>query len=328
MVVSPEGEAAWRADTFEEDMLVVDLPGDNGQTTKPPLPDPRREPWPEGPEEVYRALMLGLGDYVRKNGFREVVLGLSGGIDSSLTATVAADALGPEAVRALAMPSPFSSRESLEDAEAVARRLGIRLDVVPITETYEAFLSALRERLAGTTPDVTEENVQARVRGTLLMAMSNKFGNLVLTTGNKSELAVGYSTLYGDMAGGFAPLKDVPKMLVYELARWRNGQSDPPIPDRVLEKPPSAELRPDQRDTDSLPPYEELDPIVEAWVEEDRSLDEIVEMGADPEVARRVVAMIDAAEYKRRQAPPGVKITPKAFGRDRRLPITNRYRPR
>jgi NAD+ synthase (glutamine-hydrolysing) len=325
MVVSPEGEVAWRADAFEEDMLVVDLPGANGRPARPPLPDPRREPWPEGPEEVYRALVLGLGDYVRKNGFREVVLGLSGGIDSSLTATVAADALGPEAVRVLAMPSPFSSRESLEDAQAVAGRLGIRLDVVPITETYEAFLSALGEPFVGTTPDVTEENIQARVRGTLLMAVSNKFGSLVLTTGNKSELAVGYSTLYGDMAGGFAPLKDVPKMLVYELARWRNGQSDPPIPERVLEKPPSAELRPDQRDTDSLPPYEVLDPIVEAWVEDDRSLEEIVEAGADPEVARRVVAMIDAAEYKRRQAPPGVKITPKAFGRDRRLPITNRY---
>ncbi|MGH2655883.1 MAG: NAD+ synthase [Actinomycetota bacterium] len=327
IVVSPEGERAWHAPAFEEDLLVVDLPGTDAG--KPPLPHPTREPWPTGAEEVYRAVVLGLGDYVRKNGFEEVVVGVSGGIDSSLTATLAADALGPEAVRALAMPSPFSSEESAEDAREVARRLGVRIDLVPIDAVFDAYREALDVVLAGTERDVTEENLQARIRGNYLMALSNKFGAMVLATGNKSELAVGYSTLYGDMAGGFAPLKDVPKTLVYELARWRNKQTDPaPIPDRVLEKPPSAELRPDQLDTDSLPPYDVLDPIVEAYVEEDRSPEEIVEEGADPELVRRVVELIDRAEYKRRQAPPGVKITPKAFGRDRRMPITNAYRGR
>ncbi len=327
IVVSPEGERAWHAPAFEEDLLVVDLPGTDAG--KPPLPHPTREPWPTGAEEVYRAVVLGLGDYVRKNGFEEVVVGVSGGIDSSLTATLAADALGPEAVRALAMPSPFSSEESAEDAREVARRLGVRIDLVPIDAVFDAYREALDVVLAGTERDVTEENLQARIRGNYLMALSNKFGAMVLATGTKSELAVGYSTLYGDMAGGFAPLKDVPKTLVYELARWRNKQTDPaPIPDRVLEKPPSAELRPDQLDTDSLPPYDVLDPIVEAYVEEDRSPEEIVEEGADPELVRRVVELIDRAEYKRRQAPPGVKITPKAFGRDRRMPITNAYRGR
>ncbi|MGH2692670.1 MAG: NAD+ synthase [Actinomycetota bacterium] len=329
IVVAPNGELAWHADAFEEDLLVVDIPERDPEATKPRLPDPEREPWPEGAEEVYRAVVLGVGDYVRKNGFREVVLGLSGGIDSALTAVIAADALESGAVRALAMPSQYSSAESLEDARDVAGRLGIRLDVIPISDTYAAFEKALGEVFSGTETDVAEENLQSRIRGTLLMAVSNKFGSLVLATGNKSEMAVGYSTLYGDMAGGFAPLKDIPKTLVYELARWRNKQSDPaPIPDRVLEKPPSAELRPDQLDTDSLPPYDVLDPIVEDYVEEDRSPEEMVEAGADPELVRRVVAMIDRAEYKRRQAPPGVKITPKAFGRDRRLPITNAYRRR
>ena len=327
LIVSPNGELAWHAATFEEDMLVVDIP--ESPEGAPPLPDPEREPWPEGAEEVYRALVLGLGDYARKNGFREVILGLSGGIDSSLTATLAADALGPDAVRVLAMPSPYSSPESLEDAEEVAARLGVRLDRIEITGVFEAYGEALRAVFAGTEPGLAEENLQARIRGNLLMALSNRFGSLVLATGNKSEMAVGYSTLYGDMAGGFAPLTDVPKTLVYELARWRNKQSDPPpIPDRVMEKPPSAELRPDQRDTDSLPPYDLLDAVVEDYVEEDRSPEEIVEAGADPDLVRRVVALVDRAEYKRRQAPPGVKITPKAFGRDRRMPITNAYRGR
>ena len=326
IVVAPNGELAWRADTFDEDLLVVDIPERDPDAGKPPLPDAEREPWPEGEEEVYRAVVLGLGDYVRKNGFREIVLGLSGGIDSSLTATLAVDALGPEAVRVLAMPSRYSSPESLEDAHEVARRLDVRLDVLPIEEAARAYEQTLREVFAGTDPGIAEENLQARIRGNLLMALSNKFGSLVLATGNKSEMAVGYSTLYGDMAGGFAPLKDVPKTLVYELARWRNKQSDPsPIPDRVLEKAPSAELRPDQKDTDSLPPYEVLDPIIEDYVEEDRSPEEIVRAGADEQTVRRVVEMIDRSEYKRRQAPPGVKITPKAFGRDRRLPITNTY---
>jgi NAD+ synthase (glutamine-hydrolysing) len=336
MVVSPDGEPVWHAAMFEEDLLVVDIdvpdapPGYPGPVVggvaKRPLPDPARPPWPSGVEDVYRALVLGLGDYVRKNGFREVVMGLSGGIDSALVATLAADALGPHAVRALAMPSPYSSAESVQDAGDVAARLGIRLDEVRIDDVFKAYLSALEDLFRDTDEGVAEENLQARIRGNLLMALSNKLGMLVLATGNKSEMAVGYSTLYGDLAGGFAPIKDVPKTLVYELSRWRNGRSDPaPIPDRVLSKPPSAELRPDQRDTDSLPPYEELDPIIEAYVEEDRSPEEIVAAGADPSLVERVVSMIDRAEYKRRQAPPGVKITPKAFGRDRRLPITNAY---
>ncbi len=307
---------------FEEDLLIVDI--DGGKSS---APAGTRAGWPEGPREVYEALVLGLGDYVRKNGFREAVLGLSGGIDSALVAALAADALGPHAVRALAMPSPFSSAESLEDAVEVARRLGIRLDEVRIDQVFASYLATLEDAFRGTDRGIAEENLQARIRGNLLMALSNKFGSLVLATGNKSEYAVGYATLYGDMAGGFAPIKDVPKTLVYELARWRNDQADlPPIPDRVLEKPPSAELRPDQKDTDSLPPYDELDPIVEAYVEEDRSPEEIVAAGADRALVERVIAMIDHSEYKRRQAPPGVKITPKAFGRDRRLPITNRYR--
>ncbi|HXF37475.1 MAG TPA: NAD+ synthase [Actinomycetota bacterium] len=338
MVVAPDGELAWRAAMFEEDLLVVDLdvpeaprgyPGPEvAGTPKPAAPDPSRPPWPEGPAEVYHAIVLGTRDYVRKNGFREVVLGLSGGIDSSLVAAIAADALGPDAVRALAMPSPYSSAESVEDAYEVARRLGIRIDEVRIDDVFKAYLSALEDVFRDTEEGVAEENLQARIRGNLLMALSNKFGSMVLATGNKSEYAVGYATLYGDMAGGFAPIKDVPKTLVYELARWRNGRGEPPpIPDRVLAKPPSAELRPGQRDTDSLPPYEVLDPIVEDYVEEDRSPEEIVAAGADPRLVERVVRMIDRAEYKRRQAPPGVKITPKAFGRDRRMPITNRYRP-
>jgi NAD+ synthase (glutamine-hydrolysing) len=327
IVVSPDGQLAWHADVFEEDMLVVDLPKAEARHGAPTLPDPQREHWPEEPEEVYRAVVLGLGDYVRKNGFREVVVGLSGGIDSSITAALAADALGPESVRALAMPSPYSSPESVEDAEDVTRRLGIRMDHVPIDELFQAYRTALAEVFAGTEEGLAEENLQARIRGNLLMALSNRFGSMVLATGNKSEMAVGYSTLYGDLAGGFAPLKDVPKTLVYEVARWRNKQTDPPpIPERVLEKAPSAELHPDQKDSDSLPPYDLLDPIIEDYVEEDRSPEEMIEAGADPELVRRVIELIDRAEYKRRQAPPGVKITPKAFGRDRRLPITNRYR--
>jgi NAD+ synthase (glutamine-hydrolysing) len=293
------------------------------------MPLERRPPWPDETEEVYRAIVLGTRDYVRKNGFHEVVLGLSGGVDSALVATIAADALGPGAVRALAMPSMYSSPESLEDAEDLATRLGVRLDVVPITDVFRAYADALGPL------DVVEglaaENLQARIRGNELMAVSNRFGPIVLVTGNKSEYAVGYSTLYGDMAGGFAPIKDVPKTLVYELCRWRNAQAEkagdaPPIPERVLTKAPSAELRPNQKDTDSLPPYEELDPVIEAYVEDDLGIDEIVARGiADEATASRIVRMIDRAEYKRRQSAPGVKITPKAFGRDRRLPITNGY---
>ena len=347
MVVAPDGALVWHAAAFEEDLLVVDIdageaprsyPGPEvavaaAPAAKPALPDPSRQAFPEGPEEVYRALVVGLGDYVRKNGFDDVVLGLSGGIDSALVATLAVDALGPESVRALAMPSPYSSEGSVTDARELAERQGIRLDVVRIDDAFAAYRDALRPLFEGTQEDVTEENLQARIRGNLLMALSNKFHSMVLATGNKSEMAVGYSTLYGDLAGGFAPIKDVPKTLVYEVCRWRNDDAEarggtPPIPESIVDKPPSAELRPGQLDTDSLPPYERLDPIIEAYVEDDVSPSEIVEAGHDPAVVERVVAMIDRAEYKRRQAPPGVKITPKAFGRDRRLPITNRYRRR
>jgi NAD+ synthase (glutamine-hydrolysing) len=341
MVVSPTGELVWHAAMFAEDLLVVDIdvpeagadfPGPVVQlarSTKPTLPDPARPAWPDGPEEVYRALVLGLGDYVRKNGFGEVVIGLSGGVDSALVAVLATDALGVGAVRAVAMPSPFTSLESREDADEVARRLGVRLDEIPIDDVFKAYLAALDQAFAGTEPNVAEENLQARVRGNLLMALSNKLGSLVLATGNKSEMATGYSTLYGDLAGGFAPIKDVPKTLVYQLVQWRNAQSQtPPIPDRVVTKAPTAELRPKQKDSDSLPPYELLDPVLEAYVEQDQSPEELIADGVDADLVWRVVALVDRAEYKRRQAPPGVKITPKAFGRDRRLPITNAYRRR
>lgn len=323
VVVRPDGSLAHHANLFEQDLLVVDIDGDI--STAQERPD-----WPGDLEQVYRALVLGVRDYVRKNGFREVVLGLSGGIDSAFVGVVAADALGPEAVRALAMPSRFSSPESVDDAKAVAATTGIRLDTLDVDGVFAAYLDVLEEPFRGTEPGTAEENLQARIRGNLLMALSNRLGSLVLATGNKSEYAVGYATLYGDMAGGFAPIKDVPKTLVYELARWRNAQEQTPlIPERILEKPPSAELRPNQKDTDSLPPYEVLDPIVEAYVEDDRSPDEIIAArGLDAALVDHVVAMIDRAEYKRRQAAPGIKITPKAFGRDRRLPITNGYRQR
>jgi NAD+ synthase (glutamine-hydrolysing) len=323
VVVRPDGSLAHHAAMFEEDLLVVDIDGEISSAHG-------RPPWPEDPEQVYLGLVLGLRDYVRKNRFEEVVLGLSGGIDSTFVAVLATDALGAGAVRALAMPSPFSSPESLEDARQVAAGLGIRLDVLEIGDVFAAHLDALRGTFGGGKTGVAEENLQARIRGNLLMAISNRFDSMVLATGNKSEYAVGYATLYGDMAGGFAPIKDVPKTLVYELARWRNAvvaAGPPPIPQRILDKPPSAELRPDQRDTDTLPPYEVLDPIVEAYVEDDRAPEDIIaERGLDPKLVDRVVEMIDRAEYKRRQAAPGIKITPKAFGRDRRLPITNRYR--
>ena len=323
VVVRPDGSLAHHAAMFEEDLLVVDIDGEISSAQE-------RAPWPEDLEQVYLGLVLGLRDYVRKNGFEQVVLGLSGGIDSALVTVLARDALGPEAVRTLAMPSPYSSPESLDDAKQVASGLGVRLDVLEIGDVFSGYLDVLRETFRGTKEGVAEENLQARIRGNLLMALSNKFGSLVLATGNKSEYAVGYATLYGDMAGGFAPIKDVPKTVVYELAKWRNaigGAETPPIPQRVLDKPPSAELRPDQKDTDSLPPYDVLDPIVEAYVEDDRSPEDIIAArGLDPKLVDRVVEMIDRAEYKRRQAAPGIKITPKAFGRDRRLPITNRYR--
>jgi NAD+ synthase (glutamine-hydrolysing) len=326
MVVAPDGQVVARAAMFEEDLVCVDVQDLEGGGSWLVSQGPEQA-WPTGPSEVYRALVLGLGDYVRKNGFRDVVVGMSGGIDSALVATLAADALGPGAVRLLAMPSEYSSPESTEDALECARRIGARIDVVPISDVFDAYRRGLAELFTGTDEDVAEENLQARIRGNLLMALSNKFGSMVLATGNKSEYAVGYATLYGDMAGGFAPIKDVPKMLVYGVAAWRNSQGpgEPPIPDRILTKPPTAELRPNQLDTDSLPPYETLDPIVEAYVEDDADADAIVARGFDRATVERVTRMIDRAEYKRRQAAPGVKITPKAFGRDRRLPITNRY---
>ena len=278
--------------------------------------------------EVYQALTLGTGDYVRKNGFRKVIIGLSGGIDSSLTACIAVDALGRENVLGITMPSRYSSEGSVADTKVVADNLGIDLWVIPIEPGHEAFLDMLEPHFRGTEPNIAEENVQARIRGNILMAVSNKFGWLVLTTGNKSELAMGYATLYGDMAGGFAVIKDVPKTLVYTLSRWRNEHGHPRnvIPEAVFDKPPSAELKPDQTDQDTLPPYEILDPIVKAYVEDDRSFKEIVAMGFDAQVVKQVILAADRNEYKRRQAAPGVKITPRAFGKDRRLPIVNKYR--
>jgi NAD+ synthase (glutamine-hydrolysing) len=316
VVFTGDGELIHRSPQFEEDRFVVDL--DAGRGSIAPLLGAE--------EEVYRALVLGLGDYVRKNGFDSVVVGLSGGIDSALTAVIAADALGPQAVWGVAMPSRFSSDHSLADAKDLAAGLGIRYDIVPIDGIYQSYLDTLAPTFGGTTFGVAEENVQARIRGALLMALSNKFGPMVVSTGNKSEIAAGYATLYGDMVGGYAVLKDVFKTLVYKLAAWRNRTSEV-IPASTIEKPPSAELRPDQKDADTLPPYDLLDQILARYVEEDESIEEIIAAGFDSQTVRRVVRMVDGNEYKRRQAAPGVKITTKAFGRDRRLPITNRYRP-
>jgi NAD+ synthase (glutamine-hydrolysing) len=278
-------------------------------------------------EEVYNALLLGTGDYVRKNGFNGVVVGMSGGVDSALVASIAVDALGKEKVRGLFMPSLYTSKESYEDAYATAKNLGIKLIKIPIDDILKVYLKTLNKDLKGEKGGVTEENLQARIRGNILMAFSNRFGWLVLTTGNKSEMSVGYATLYGDMAGGFAVIKDVPKTMVYELSKWKNEKEGTAvIPERVLWKEPTAELKPDQRDTDTLPPYPVLDPILKAYIEEDKSFSEILKMGCDTECAQKVVKMIDRSEYKRRQSPPGIKITPRAFGKDRRFPITNKYK--
>jgi NAD+ synthase (glutamine-hydrolysing) len=276
--------------------------------------------------EVYAALVLGTHDYVAKNGFSRVLLGVSGGIDSALVATIAADALGSECVTGVKLPSRYSSDGSLRDAEELAAKLGIALLEIDIEPVFSAALAVLQPHLRDRKPDVTEENLQSRARGMLLMALSNKFGWMLLTTGNKSELATGYATLYGDMAGGFAVLRDVPKTLVYELSRWRNAQpGGPVIPANSIDKPPSAELRPDQLDQDSLPPYPVLDAVLERYVEQDWSVGEIAAEGNDESVVRRIIALVDRSEYKRRQAAPGVKITPRAFGKDRRLPITSGY---
>ncbi len=293
---------------------------------KPPLPQ-RQLQVRDLPGEVYDALLLGTRDYILKNGFKKVVIGLSGGIDSSLVAAIAVDALGPSNVVGVAMPSRYSSPASISDAELLARNLGITLITIPIEKVFQAYLEMLTTPFEGTEPNVAEENIQARIRGNILMALSNKFGWLVLATGNKSEMATGYTTLYGDMAGGFAVIKDVPKTMVYELARYRNSLAGSELmPSTIIDKQPSAELKPDQRDADTLPPYEQLDPVLTAYVEEDKSAEQIIAMGFDKEVVERAAQLVDSSEYKRRQAPPGIKITPKAFGRDRRLPITNKFK--
>jgi NAD+ synthase (glutamine-hydrolysing) len=318
VVISPAGEIVGRAASFAEDLLVVDIPGQDAEAMA-------IAPMPGGAEEVYGALCLGLKDYVLKNGFTDVVIGLSGGIDSALTAAVAADALGPDRVHGVTMPSRYSSAGSVDDSRALAANLGIELREFSIEPPFCAMLETLAPAFEGMETDVTEENLQARVRGTLLMGLSNKLGWLVLATGNKSELSVGYSTLYGDMVGGFAPLKDVFKTRVYELARWRNREGEV-IPARTIDKPPSAELRPDQTDQDTLPPYDVLDDILAAYVESDLSRGRIIARGHDASTVDRVCRMVDAAEYKRRQGPLGIRVTPKAFGKDRRMPVTNRYR--
>ncbi|MGH7680755.1 MAG: NAD+ synthase [Candidatus Eiseniibacteriota bacterium] len=358
-IFGPRGDCIARAKAFEEDIVVLDLDLDDVFSARlrdprsremsqreegaalpivelRPVPEPARPALkprpietPSGPREVYEALVLGTRDYVRKNGFDHVVLGLSGGVDSALTASVAVDALGPSSVTGVFMPSPFTAAVSEEDAAGVAANLGIQYMTLPIQGEMDAYRKTLAPAFVGKAEDVTEENIQSRVRGTLLMALSNKYGWLVLTTGNKSEYSVGYTTLYGDMAGGFAVLKDVPKTLVYEVARFRNGTpgSKAWIPARTIEREPTAELRPGQKDTDTLPPYDVLDPILKAYVEEDWEVERIVAMGYDRALVQRVIRMVDRAEYKRRQAPPGIRITPRALGKDRRLPITNRHQP-
>ncbi|MGZ8429194.1 MAG: NAD+ synthase [Candidatus Deferrimicrobiaceae bacterium] len=317
MVVSAKGRLLARAKMFEEDLLLCDVDGEEEGG--------RISPAPEDDEEIFRALVLGTRDYVEKNRFPGAIIGLSGGVDSSLVAAVAAEALGPSRVLGVTLSSPYTARMSVEDAHALAGNLGIRCIDLSIGEIFRTIASELAEPFRGYPPDTTEENIQARIRGMILMALSNKFGHLVLTTGNKSEMSVGYATLYGDMAGGFAVIKDLFKTRVYSLSRDYNrtcGRAV--IPERVLTRPPSAELAPDQKDSDSLPVYEVLDPILRMYVEEDRSIPAMVAAGYPEEVVRRVVSLVDGSEYKRRQAPPGVKITPRALGKDRRMPITNR----
>lgn len=359
VVLDVDGTPVARAAQFQEELLVADLdvervfrrrlraPLDRKETAstleaigrteqvhvsghrhRDRRPAPRRMAEPLDPVgEVYHALVLGTRDYVRKNGFRKVLVSLSGGIDSSLTCVIAVDALGAEQVEGIAMPSRYSSDGSVSDSEALAAALGVPLRIVPIEDVHAAMEGALHPIFDGTEPNIAEQNIQARIRGNLLMAVSNKFGWLVLPTGNKSELAMGYATLYGDMAGGFGVIKDVPKTLVYQLSEWRNRHGEPaaPIPQSVIDKPPSAELKPDQRDDDDLPPYSLLDQVLELYVEQDRSHGEMVEMGFDPAIVQRVMRAVDRNEFKRRQGAVGIKITPRAFGRDRRMPIVNRY---
>jgi NAD+ synthase (glutamine-hydrolysing) len=321
MALDAEGVVSFRAPAFEEGLFTVDVERRDGALT--PLPASMAA-IPPVAERCYRALVLGTRDYVEKNGFAGVVLGLSGGVDSALTLAIAVDAIGAERVQVVMMPSRYTSQMSRDDAAEQARRLNVRYDVLSIEPMFEATLGVLGGVFAGLPPDTTEENIQARCRGVLLMAISNKTGKMLLTTGNKSEMAVGYATLYGDMAGGFAPLKDCTKMLVYELARYRNRVA-PVIPERVLTRPPTAELRDNQKDSDSLPPYELLDPILEAFIERDLSVDQIAALGFDRATVVRVLQMVKRAEYKRRQAPPGVRVSSRAFGRDWRYPITSGY---
>jgi len=361
MIFSPSGELIARGKQFEEDLVVKDIdlrsvelarlhdprrrakifsrqavsqisaleiPDTKGKKRKPKLLQTSVDPL-DSVAEVYNALLLGTRDYVKKNRFKEVVIGLSGGIDSALVAAIAVDALGRENVTGVFMPSQYTMPESGEDVNQLVKNLGIKLITIPINNIFKTYLGTLSEPFAGRRPDVTEENLQARIRGNIIMALSNKFGWLVLTTGNKSEMSVGYATLYGDMAGGFAVIKDVPKTLVYELSGYRNHTKEKslrPIPERILVKEPTAELKPGQKDSDTLPPYDILDSILHAYVEEDRSFREIVDAGFDEVTVKKVISMVDGSEYKRRQAPPGIKITPRAFGKDWRLPITNRYK--
>jgi NAD+ synthase (glutamine-hydrolysing) len=312
------GALAAQAPAFVEDLLLVDV-NDDGTLAGPVVPALAIE------AQVYSALVLGVRDYLGKNGFPGAIIGLSGGIDSALTLAIAVDALGADRVRAVMMPSRYTAEISWVDARDMAARLKVRYDEIPIADCFDAFLRTLAGEFAGTAPDTTEENLQARIRGTLLMALSNKFGSIVLTTGNKSEMAVGYSTLYGDLAGGFAVIKDIAKTLVYRLAAYRNAIA-PVIPERIITRPPSAELRPDQTDQDSLPPYDQLDGIVQMYMEEDRRVDDIVAAGHPREAVDRVVRLMRISEYKRRQAPVGIRVTPRAFGRDWRYPITSKFR--
>ena len=361
MIFDPLGASVVSASQFEEDLLIVDLDVESVFRSRLREPRPRKEDtsalvgpgrgeliqvsgWRgedrqplkngarqgrlyDGPEEVYQALKLGTRDYVRKCGFSKVLIALSGGIDSSLVAAIAVDALGSDNVVGVSMPSRFSSQGSMVDARLLADNLNIELWTLPIEASFNAMLDTLAPHFEGADWGVAEENIQSRIRGNLIMALSNKLGWLVLTTGNKSEMATGYATIYGDMSGGFAVIKDVPKVMCYDLANFCNSREDEPlIPQSVIDKPPSAELRPDQLDQDSLPPYDELDPILKAYVEDDLSFDEIIAIGNDPDVVKKIIDLVDRSEYKRRQAAPGIKITPRNFGRDRRMPIANRWR--